>query len=443
MKSTSLRLTLLVVVCLGFVALAGSSASAAFPGQNGKIAFLSWRDGNSEIYVTNPDASGQTNLTNSTEHDADPSFSPDGAKIAFYRNELGLSANNEIYVMNSDGSGRTRLTKDPDNDVWRDYQPAFSHDGTKIAFRREHTDFATFKTVGDIYIMNAADADGDGNGDNRINLTNKGANDQYPAFSPDGTKIAFASVRDNNTEIYVMNADGSGQTNLTNNAAGDTMPTFSPDGSKIVFASAREDSNFEIWVMNSDGTNPVRLTNNTAGDYDPAFSPDGQKITFTSERDGGQQEIYVMNADGSNPIRLTNHSAMDSQPDWGVAPQQQPPTVFSVNPSEGQTGVSRTTNITVTFSEAMETNSFDENTIKLTRGTTPIPFTMTTSTDGLGRTVLTLDPFGPTTQKLGKRKTYTVTVEGTNPAGDSFAVKDLAGNDLAEDKVWTFRTKRR
>ena len=120
------------------------------------------------------------------------------------------------------------------------------------------------------------------------------------------------------------------------------------------------------------------------------------------------------------------------------------PTVFSVNPSEGQTGVSRTTNITVTFSEAMDTSSFDTNTVKLTRGTTSVPFTMEEpSTDGSGRTVLTLDPFGPTTQKLGKRKTYTVTVEGTNPAGDSFAVKDLAGNDLAEDKVWTFRTKRR
>jgi hypothetical protein len=118
------------------------------------------------------------------------------------------------------------------------------------------------------------------------------------------------------------------------------------------------------------------------------------------------------------------------------------PTVFNVDPSEGKTGVSRTTNITITFSEEMKPSSFDTNTVKLTQGSTSIPVTMTPSTDSSGRTVLTLDPFGPTTQKLGKRKTYTVTIEGANDT-DGFAVEDLAGNDLAQDKVWTFKTKRR
>ena len=114
-----------------------------------------------------------------------------------------------------------------------------------------------------------------------------------------------------------------------------------------------------------------------------------------------------------------------------------------MNPSEGQTGVLGATDITVTFSEAMKTSSFDANTVKLTSGTTSIPVTMTTSTDSSGRTVLTLDPFGPTTQKLSKRKTYTVTVEGTNPSDDTFAVKDAAGNEMTQDKVWTFKTGRR
>ena len=118
-----------------------------------------------------------------------------------------------------------------------------------------------------------------------------------------------------------------------------------------------------------------------------------------------------------------------------------PPTVFNVSPTG--TGIPRTTNVTITFSEAMDAAFLNNDTIKLTRGTTSIPFTMTTNTDGLGRTVLTLNPFGSTTQKLGKRKTYTVTVEGTNPAGDSFAVRDAAGNELTQDHVSTFRTKRR
>jgi hypothetical protein len=118
------------------------------------------------------------------------------------------------------------------------------------------------------------------------------------------------------------------------------------------------------------------------------------------------------------------------------------PTVFNVDPSEGKTGVSRTTDIKITFSEEMKPSSFDTNTVKLTQGSTSIPVTMTTGTDSSGRTVLTLNPFGSTTQKLGKKKTYTVTIEGAADA-DGFAVEDLAGNDLAQDKVWTFKTKRR
>ncbi len=118
-----------------------------------------------------------------------------------------------------------------------------------------------------------------------------------------------------------------------------------------------------------------------------------------------------------------------------------PPEVFNVSPTG--TGIPRTTNVTITFSEAMDTSTFDADTVKLTQGSTSIPFTMTTSTDGSGRTVLTLNPFGSTTQKLGRKKTYTVTVEGTNPAGDSFAVRDATGNELTQDHVSTFRTKRR
>ena len=77
----------------------------------------------------------------------------------------------------------------------------------------------------------------------------------------DEGKIAFASVRDGNGEIYVMNADGKEVTRLTNNTAHDMEPAFSPDGSKIAFTSVR-DGNSDIYVMNADGTGVTRLTNN-------------------------------------------------------------------------------------------------------------------------------------------------------------------------------------
>jgi dipeptidyl aminopeptidase/acylaminoacyl peptidase len=136
-------------------------------------------------------------------------------------------------------------------------------------------------------------------------------------------KVAFASNRDGDDEIFVMNSDGSGQQQLTANTATDTRPDWSPDGTKIVFESDR-DGNTELYVMNADGTGQTRLTTNTANDNQPVWSPDGTKIAFTSDRaigagDGngnGGYELYVMNADGTNVVRLTYQEGTDSRPEW-------------------------------------------------------------------------------------------------------------------------------
>ena len=86
-----------------------------------------------------------------------------------------------------------------------------------------------------------------------------------------GTKIAFVSFRDGNSEVYVMNADGTGQTRLTNAAGPDTDPVFSPNGTKIAFVSTR-DGYWEIYVMNADGTGQTNLTNDAGTDTDPVFN---------------------------------------------------------------------------------------------------------------------------------------------------------------------------
>ncbi len=151
-------------------------------------------------------------------------------------------------------------------------------------------------------------------GANPTALTNSQGDDEWPNWSPDGSKIAFASSRDGNFEVYVMNADGSEQTRLTRNNAHDWSPTWSPDGSKLVFTSAR-DRNFEIYTMNSDGTNPSRLTNDPADDHAPMWSPDGRVIAFASKRTGNY-EIYLMNPDGSAVTRLTQTSANNFNPTW-------------------------------------------------------------------------------------------------------------------------------
>ena len=150
----------------------------------------------------------------------------------------------------------------------------------------------------DIHVLNT-----DGSG--VTILTDNSFYDGMPAWSPDGTKIAFVSDRDGNGEIYVMNADGSHPTNLTNTSGGDDTPAWSPDGTKIAFVSDR-DGNAEIYVMNADGSHPTNLTNTSGGDDTPAWSPDGTKIAFVSDRDGNAG-IYIMNVDGSNATKLVGN----------------------------------------------------------------------------------------------------------------------------------------
>lgn len=185
--------------------------------------------------------------------------------------------------------------------------PVASLENGKIAFG------STRDGTSSIYIMNA-------DGSEETRLTNNPVFDSLPAFSPDGTKIAYSHYLTGqwDVEIYVMNADGTGQTRLTNNQYWDLDPAWSPDGTKIAFFSTR-DGNNEIYVMNPDGTQQTRLTNNPAVDFNPAWSPDGSKIAFASSRDGNN-EVYIMNKDGTGQTRLTNNPADDRQPTWGRVP---------------------------------------------------------------------------------------------------------------------------
>lgn len=199
--------------------------------------------------------------------------------------------------MNADGTAQTRVT----NNSASDTQPAWSPDGSKIAFVSNRD--GNFE----LYVMNA-------NGTGQTRLTNSMAEEDRPSWSPDGTKIAFVTNRDGNFEVYSVNAaDGSSPTNLTNNPAYDSDPTWSPDGSQIVFASDRT-GQFQIFRMNASGSGQTNISN-TAGssNYQPAWSRDGLKIFFASDRDGNS-EVYSMNTDGSGQKRLTNNAALDWEP---------------------------------------------------------------------------------------------------------------------------------
>lgn len=124
-----------------------------------------------------------------------------------------------------------------------------------------------------------------------------------PAFSPDGSRIAFVSLRDGNAEIYVMNADGSGSTRVTSDPLTDGRPSFTPDGQTIVFHSSRTAGKQQIWSVNIDGTGLTQLTRDSVN-ASPSVSPDGQTIAYVSTRnkDG---DIWLMGKDGANQRQFT------------------------------------------------------------------------------------------------------------------------------------------
>jgi Tol biopolymer transport system component len=299
-----------VAITASLLAHAGPAA-AVQPGANGRIACEGARitggaANNSEVFTINPDGTGELVLTNHILRDGDPSFSPDGTKIAFESYRSGFS---ELWTMNADGTGLTQLTF---NGAPEDRGSSWTPDGTQIVYHTTEFPAGAGHSSFEIMIINT-----DGTGKTR--LTNNLFQDSLPSVSPDGTKIAFFSTRDGDGEIYVMNIDGSNVTRLTNSPGEDAHPMWSPDGSQITFHTRRFGT-LDIMVMNADGSNPRLVTTGTTTthEYFPVWSPDGTKIAFNGTTlDPSNTDLYTINVDGTGLTRLTTAGGFDGRCDWG------------------------------------------------------------------------------------------------------------------------------
>lgn len=264
----------------------------------GRIAFVSYRDGNAEIYAIRPDGSELVRLTEDPQNDVQPACSPDGSQIAF---TSGRDGNLEIYTINSDGTELTRLTVDPGEDA----APGWSPDGSQIAFSSMRS--------GNFHIW-TMDADGS----NLQQLTSGTDVDQSPRWLPNGESLVFLRLSETGYR-YVTLEVSSGEAeplNLTNLPSEAQQLVWSPDRTQVAFHWA-QGGEPDIWALDVSNGELRQLTDHPAADVEPSWSPDGAFIAFTSMRDDNA-EIYLMRADGSELSRLTDDPAHDLSPSWGM-----------------------------------------------------------------------------------------------------------------------------
>lgn len=288
------------------VAIAPQPVNAgAFPGVNGRLA-CERRTGltgiTDEIFTFFQDGSGERQVTNNFVRDGDPSWSPDGTRLAI-ESFRGGGVSEAWRINATDGSGELRLTE---NGTPEDRGTSWSPDGTQITFHSTRT--GNFE----IFRMNA-------DGSNETQLTFHPGQDSLPSWSPDGNRIAFLSRRSGDIEIWTMRAsDGGDLKQLTFSPGEDAHPWYSPDGSRIVFHSRRTSTNpqisnqLEIFTMNaSDGSDVRQLTSTPDFEAFPIWSPDGEKISYSNLSTGFVETIDA--ATGGSRFVVARGSRCDWQ----------------------------------------------------------------------------------------------------------------------------------
>lgn len=282
-----------------------------------KVAFTrTVADEKPDIYISNGDGRDVRQLTIHPSIDMNPTWSPDGRRIAFESIRGGTS---QIWLIDTDRRNKTKLT-----DEISAASPAWSPDGNRIAYHSKHKDSVNAELDIQRYHVCVIDI----NGSNRQSLT--GAGNMQPCWSPGGSKIAFVSGRTNTDQIFIMDGNGQNPKQLTYDSGYKRSPTWSPDGEKIAYVSTTR-----IWMINIESGNPRKLTGFKPRDHfldvdgHPTWSPDSDKVLFHSNREDGQLRTFIVDitSEITKPF-LQLHEDSSYQPEWH---QPMPRSVNSVD----------------------------------------------------------------------------------------------------------------
>jgi Tol biopolymer transport system component len=315
--------TVLVAAIATGLLLTAAAGPGNAAGLNGRLAIVSGAAGNDDIVSITVDGSAPAVLTNDPHADTDPAYSPDGSRIAFARQTDG--GEYTLWTMRADGGGALALT--PPGVSAR--HPSWSPDGAHLVFDR-----AGATSGRDLWVIDAT-----GTGLHSI-VTHAGS-DSEPAWSPDGSRIAFTTDRYGGSDIVTVTPDGAGLRRLTRDAANDRQAAWSSDGSKIAFVSNRTGAD-AIWTMTAGGRGQAQLVPAGAGDHAPAYSPDGSQIAFRRGTD-----VWVAMADGKAATRVAFAPTSDAVPSWQALPAPDVAVSQTVQPTNATVGGAATFTISV------------------------------------------------------------------------------------------------
>ena len=308
----------LVAFVLVASVLAAAGPAAPQAAMNGRIVFVSGRTGTLKMFTVDTTSGATSAFAHGPAGsiDADPAWEPFGSRIAFSRSGAGDETYDLLVRQVGGPGGAVRITDDIVG-VWTDRQPAWSPTADRIAFTR----LTRAADTSNIYAVNV-----DGTGLVQLTSSPAGSYDASPAWSSDGSRIAFVSNRTGFPQIWSMDAAGGGQSQVTFGACFVANPSWEPASNEVVFEQLCPGSptGWDLAKVDSalPGSLTTPLTFTAENDHQPAWSPDGMQIAFTRYGGDGNKDLYRMAADGSTgPTLLTGGVAQaDMSPDWEALP---------------------------------------------------------------------------------------------------------------------------